>query len=253
MTSTGLSGRRRDSRRSATTRCRRTCCRPTLRCRTSRTRWRFDDDAGILFIGHLTGNTARAYTGGFSMFDIAPRTKLGPEASDKAGLEAPRFIAPFPSPFLGQRVGLGGHLGLEHPNAEGGHGPGPGRDGRCLCDVSLRSAGCGPGDDDRLSPWTTHRIARSPRFPTAPITARRSPGRRRAVCEFIDERRSFVLQRTPPALIGFLDSTPTDVLETCGSPTFLDQHDSGVGATPVRHLLRRRRDLRVRSRPCRGW
>ena len=48
--------------------------------------------------------------------------------------------------------------------------------------------------------------------------------------EFIDERRSFVLQRTPPALIGFLDSTPTDVLETCGSPTFLDQATSvGVG------------------------
>jgi hypothetical protein len=38
-----------------------------------------DDDAGILFIGHLTGNTARAYTGGFSMFDIAPRAPKGPK------------------------------------------------------------------------------------------------------------------------------------------------------------------------------
>ena len=44
------------------------------------------------------------------------------------------------------------------------------------------------------------------------------------------DRRAFVLQRTPPALISFLDRyTPTDVLETCASPTFLDQHDNGVG------------------------
>ena len=37
------------------------------------------------------------------------------------------------------------------------------------------------------------------------------------------------LQRSPPALIGFTRDTPTDILETCSSPTFLDQHDSGVG------------------------
>ena len=97
------------------------------------------------------------------------------------------------------------------------------------------------------SPGQPRRCARSPRFPTARITARRSDGRETRGVEFIDERRSFVLQRTPPALIGFLDGTPTDVLETCGSPTFLDRTRQRRRATPVRQLLRRRRDLRVRS------
>jgi DNA-binding beta-propeller fold protein YncE len=44
--------------------------------------------------------------------------------------------------------------------------------------------------------------------------------------EFVGANRAFVLQRSPPALIAFLDSTPTDVLETCASPTFLDQFEA---------------------------
>ena len=39
-----------------------------------------------------------------------------------------------------------------------------------------------------------------------------------------------MLQRSPPALISFLNPyTPSEVLETCSSPTFLDQHENGVG------------------------
>jgi len=46
--------------------------------------------------------------------------------------------------------------------------------------------------------------------------------------EFVDGR-VFVLQRSPPALISFLNPyTPTEVLETCGNPTFLSQYDNGV-------------------------
>jgi hypothetical protein len=49
--------------------------------------------------------------------------------------------------------------------------------------------------------------------------------------------RAFVLQRTPPALIGFdLSKEPnafgnfaSDVIETCSSPTFLQAYDAGEG------------------------
>jgi DNA-binding beta-propeller fold protein YncE len=51
-----------------------------------------------------------------------------------------------------------------------------------------------------------------------------------------DEPRAFVLQRSPPALVGFditpnaegrMSLVPVDVLETCSSPTFLDMYDAG--------------------------
>jgi hypothetical protein len=49
--------------------------------------------------------------------------------------------------------------------------------------------------------------------------------------------RAFVLQRNPPALVGFDMSTnplafgnfPSDILETCASPTFLQSYDAGEG------------------------
>ena len=95
--------------------------------------------------------------------------------------------------------------------------------------------------------------ARSRRSRTARTTTRRSRAPRRAGSSSWTGH-AFVLQRSPPALVGFQDQyTPTDILETCSSPTFLDKYDSGVGDAPVRHLLRRRRDLRLRSRACRGW
>jgi hypothetical protein len=49
--------------------------------------------------------------------------------------------------------------------------------------------------------------------------------------------RAFVLQRVPPALVGFDVSTdprafgnfPSEVLETCAAPTFLEAKDAGDG------------------------
>ncbi len=54
-------------------------------------------------------------------------------------------------------------------------------------------------------------------------------------------QRAYALQRVPPDLVGFdiainnagsATATPTDVLETCSSPTFLYQHDTGAGEGP---------------------
>jgi hypothetical protein len=49
-----------------------------------------------------------------------------------------------------------------------------------------------------------------------------------------DGRRAFLLQRTPPALIGFdtvdrFNNTPTDVIEMCTGPTFLHSHTPAAG------------------------
>ena len=49
--------------------------------------------------------------------------------------------------------------------------------------------------------------------------------------------RAFVLQRSPPALVGFQGSTPTDVLETCGSPTFLDKYPDESPDPPETRLF----------------
>ncbi len=191
-----------------------------------------DEDAGLLFIGHLTGNTARAYSGGFSMFDIAPRTP-GAQPIGAPGLEAPRFIAPFLSPFSANNLGAVGISGLktrkvrrtlEMPKLEWDATAGVYATSRFVPQV----AGLGTTTACPLSrEFASYReIAAFPNgtYYTSPLVGAETRG-----VEFIDDRRSFVLQRTPPALIGFLDSTPTDVLETCGSPTFLDQHDNGVG------------------------
>jgi hypothetical protein len=190
-----------------------------------------DDDAGILFIGHLTGNTARAYTGGFSMFDIAPRAPKGPEMSDsmEPGLDTPRFIAPFLSPFSANSVGAVGISGLKTRKRNGVNE----QDGDVTVGVYATSrfvpqvAGLGTTTACPVTDTPYREIAAFPNgtYYSSPLAGAETRG-----VEFIDDRRSFVLQRTPPALIGFLDSTPTDVLETCGSPTFLDQKNViGVG------------------------
>ena len=193
-----------------------------------------DDDAGILFIGHLTGNTARAFTGGFSMFDIAPRTS-GLQPSDAPSLEAPRFIAPFGSPFSANSAGSVGVSGLKTRKVTMPRPPMP------MVAPWVATAGvyatsrfvpqvAGLGTTTACpNPFPETPVREIAAFPngayyTSPLVGTETRG-----VEFIDDRRSFVLQRTPPALIGFLDSTPTDVLETCGSPTFLDQNDNGVG------------------------
>src|SRR5213075_221955 len=63
-----------------------------------------DDRNGLLFIGHLSGNTTRPFTGGFSLFDISP--------TGEGALGKPRFIAPFPSPFSANSVGSVGVTAL---------------------------------------------------------------------------------------------------------------------------------------------
>jgi hypothetical protein len=170
-----------------------------------------DTRAGLLFIGHLSGNNAQPFTGGFSLFDIAPTGTDG-------ALGAPRFIGPFPSPFGANSVGSIGITSLSYDNntvyASSRYTP--------------QVAGLGTTATCPVPVGSVREIAAFPNGQTfnPPLAGSETRG-----IQFVDGK-AFVLQRSPPAVIRFLDQyTPTDILETCSSPTFLDQYKNSAGET----------------------
>ena len=176
-----------------------------------------DAHDGLLFIGHLSGNTTRPYTGGFSLFDISPGGPGNPH------LDAPRFIAPFPSPFSANSVGA---VGVTALNAKD--------DGTVYASsrYTPQVAGLGTTAQCPVEGSPVREIAAFPNgeYYNPPLAGSETRG-----IQFVNGA-AFVLQRSPPALVRFLPpnsplyaGTPTDILETCSSPTFLDKYDSGVG------------------------
>jgi DNA-binding beta-propeller fold protein YncE len=183
-----------------------------------------DAHDGLLFIGHLSGNTTRPYTGGFSVFDIAPGGTAGETDQPGGRLGTPRFIAPFPSPFAANSVGSVGVTALNLNKDDG------------TVYASSRYvpqvAGLGTTAQCPVEGAPVREIAAFPngQYYNPPLAGSETRG-----IQFVDGS-AFVLQRSPPALVRFLPSnspqypgTPTDILETCSSPTFLDKYDSGVG------------------------
>jgi len=173
-----------------------------------------DPGDGLLFIGHLTGNTARAFTGGFSLFDVAPRGD-DPMEQATSHLREPRFIAPFSSPFTPSGVGA---VGVTALTTFAGTVYASSR-------YTPQVVGLGTTAQCPIGGANIREIAAFPNGTTfsSPLAGSETRG-----IQFVGNR-AFILQRTPPALIGFLNGAATDVLETCGSPTFLDKHNNGVG------------------------
>jgi hypothetical protein len=179
-----------------------------------------DDTQGLLFVGHLTGDTSHSYTGGYSLFDIAPQ-------GDIPAIPPPVFISPFPSPFPANASGLVGITTLKQANptssvvyatsrylsqVEGlstlGACPIPG-----LRKRDVVGAPNGELYDTRLIGAETRGIefvSPDPSNSNAPL-------------------RPFVLQRTPPALVMFDGTLAVSALETCQGPTFLYKSDAGIG------------------------
>jgi hypothetical protein len=179
-----------------------------------------DDTQGLLFIGHLSGSTSRPLSGGFSLFDVMT---IG-----VAPLDPPRLIGPFSSPFSPNSVGSVGVTAMKFTNG------GIYASSRYAPQVAqLGVTGVCPD----INPQTPGRIREIAAFPVGNTYNSPLVGAETRGIEFVgpeNDKRAFILQRTPPALIAFedhtlVDRTPTDILETCASPTFLDQHDSGVG------------------------
>ena len=139
--------------------------RPTSRLPDEPYALAIDDDDGLLFIGHLSGNTDAPVHGRL----LAVRRRAD---RCRAHLDAPRFIAPFPSPFSANSVGSVGVTALNVQR----------HDGTRLRVVALRAAGRGPGNDRAVCPHRRQpRVARDRRVPERRrTTTRRSRAPRRA-------------------------------------------------------------------------
>lgn len=203
-----------------------------------------DPARGYLYVGHLVGSTSVQNSGGVSLFDASGASM----ASDPAFPLPPAFIAPFGSPFPPNSSGLFGVTDL-HMHQSLGSSPNQGQNifvsSRYVPEVtSMTVIGpqiCQPGstaeqDDvivpagDTLNPGLAGAEMRGVEFIEPPASSHASLPDYAA--------RVFALQRSPPALVGFdiaqnlsnaTTVTPTDVTETCSSPTFLYQNDAGEG------------------------
>ena len=185
-----------------------------------------DQSKDLLYVGNLRGDTAHPQTGGISLFDVR---RPDPTISQ------PEFIGPSASFFNPDINGQFGITSLTLRDngvvyASSRYGTNvvnvlPTLDGQC--DQSHDMISLVAGSDVYTTPLAGAEI-RGIQFlpdangvPGAPGTA----------------SRAFVLQRSPPALVVFDASTdprafgnfPSDVLETCAGPTFLQSFDSGEG------------------------
>ena len=201
-----------------------------------------DQARGYLYVGHLVGNTSTQDTGGVSLFDVSGTGFI--TSGDFP--PAPRFIAPFGSPFPPNSSGLFGVTALKMYEPLGA---GPDPSNRQLFVSS------------RYVPLVTAMVPIGPSIcagdqnddvivPSGNTLNSNLVGSEMRGVEFIDPlpgsqpgyaQRAYALQRVPPDLVGFdiavnnagsAIATPTDVLETCSSPTFLYQHDTGAGEGP---------------------
>jgi hypothetical protein len=162
-----------------------------------------DPQKALLYLGHLTGNAAVPYTGGFSLFDVAP-------VGD--AFLPPRYVAPFPPPFPPNATGLVGITSLAwEPDrqeilATSRYVP-------QVTGLSALTAQCAPGTAD------------IPAFPNGNTFDTSLVGSETRGIQFVGDH-AFVLQRTPPALVE-LDANrrAVKVLETCSAPTFLYKHN----------------------------
>jgi hypothetical protein len=198
-----------------------------------------DKERGYLYVGHLVGSTSVQDTGGISLFDVSGTGFIAADLFPPA----PRFIAPFGSPFPPSSSGLFGVTSLTMHEPLGAP-PDPNNkylfvSSRYVPQVTSMfpigpSICAGDQNDDVI-------------VPAGNTLSSNLAGSEMRGVEFIEPpkgsgdyaQRAYALQRLPPDLVGFdiatniaggTTATPTDVIETCSSPTFLYQHDAGDGA-----------------------
>ncbi len=196
-----------------------------------------DEQHGLLYVGHLVGNTSVVASGGLSLFDVS-ETGLPSVAGFPP---APKFIAPFNSPFPPNSAGNFGvtALGLHAPLGTSPKGsPEIFVSSRYVPQIATMvpflsgnqnspTWNCAPASDvvllggsDSLSSGLVGSEMRGVAIVDPPESAPDQP------------QRAFALQRVPPALIGYdidrsssgaLTVRPSAVIETCSSPTYLSQ------------------------------
>ncbi|HVR01810.1 MAG TPA: hypothetical protein VMT47_06745 [Polyangia bacterium] len=177
-----------------------------------------DAQQDLLYVGNLRGDTSHPQTGGISLFDVSR-----PSGSPRA---APTFLgasAAFFNPDVNGNFGITSltlREDLRQVYASSRYGTNvvnvvPSLDGTCSQDhkdIVLTA-----GSDAFTTPLIGAEI--------------------RGISFLPGGNRAFVLQRVPPALVGFdvskdpnaFGNFSSEVLETCAAPTFLQSYDSGEG------------------------
>jgi hypothetical protein len=178
----------------------------------------------LLYIGHLRGDVNHPNTGGISLFDVSRATS---ELSPKVNVPV----------YIGSSGGLfpadgNGNFGVTSLTLRGDQVYASSRYTASAVNVipsldALNATSC-------TSPQDPATITLSPGSDVylSPLVGAEIRG-----IEFLANNRAFVLQRTPPALVGFdmsnadtvFPNFPSDILETCTSPTFLQSYDTGEG------------------------
>jgi hypothetical protein len=171
-----------------------------------------DPGVGLLYLGHLSGDPAHAGTGGISLFDL---TATSPD-------EGPAYLGPSGPIFGPNSSGLYGVTSLTPrrngnsfdvyatsrfvPQTTGVRTTAfcPAANGQTYANLVVIGAG------GSFNPNIGGSEIRGIQFPSVPTG-----------------QEAFVLQRSPPALVGFNGGNPTSFLETCTSPTFLYRHNAG--------------------------
>jgi hypothetical protein len=180
-----------------------------------------DNDQDLLYVGHLRGDTSHPSTGGISLFDVSR-----PTGDD----DAPTYIGPSGSFFPADANGNFGITTLtKRPSTSDIYASS--RYTTSVVGVATVTPPVTCTSKQETSPTTFFVEPDGDTF-TAPLVGAEIRG-----IQFgPDADRAFVLQRTPPALIGFdiadgrggiFGNVPTDILETCQSPTFLQRNQNG--------------------------
>lgn len=186
-----------------------------------------DEPRQLLYAGHLKGDITRPGSGGVSLFDVAQH---GEHAR-------PVYLGPSPSPFPSDANGLFGVTSLmSHqltPDSPAGEMFVTSRYLPRVAAIAPTQPSLGCTDAVTLTEIAI--VGSSDGFDTT-VAGTETRGVRFLSDPLNGTTQAFVLQRTPPALIAFnvgadaerrVRVTPSNVLETCSSPTFLDMHNPG--------------------------
>jgi DNA-binding beta-propeller fold protein YncE len=189
-----------------------------------------DLERQLLYAGHLKGDSAHPGSGGISLFDIVDPSAL-PPGEPATAKKPPKYLATQPSIFPPDVNTLVGVTSLT---------PAPAPYNQSEVFVTSRylprvgSVVPTGVPLDSCAPNETVLLAAGDAFDTM------LPGSEVRGIQFVpDAQRAFVLQRNPPALVGFdLGQDPagamrvmaSEILETCSAPTFLQAHNpAGAG------------------------
>jgi hypothetical protein len=180
-----------------------------------------DDAEDLLYVGNLRGDTAHPQTGGISLFDVSRPTSV-PRAP-------PTFIGASGSFF---NPDVNGNFGITSLTKRSGQVYATSRYGTNVVNVIPQLQ-----PDPTMTVCMQHAADISLGAGTDIFSTPLLGAEIRGIQFLPEGNRAFVLQRSPPALVGFdvsrdqraFGNFPSDILETCAAPTFLQGYDAGEG------------------------